>query len=279
MSAPPTLPGDLPETVARALAEDLGTGDLSACLVPTRQAEAIVVCREEAVLCGSAWFEQVFRQLAPDATCQWTASDGTVLHQGQQVCRLKGPATVLLSGERTALNFLQLLSGTATLTRRYVQAVAGTGVIILDTRKTVPGLRAAQKYAVACAGGHNHRAGLYDKVLMKENHISMLGGIEPAIRAAAAHHGQHYEIEVENLTQLQTALDNGATHVMLDNFTLQATRDAVRLNAGRAHLEVSGGITSPAVAARIAAAGVNSISVGVLTRGAPGIDFSMRLGN
>lgn len=277
MSTPPSPPGDLEESVARALDEDLGPGDISACLVPSQRAEAVVYCREEAVLCGSAWFAQVFRQLDAETSCQWLVNDGEALRPDQEVCRLQGTASALLSGERTALNFLQLLSGTATLTRRYAQAVAGSGAVILDTRKTLPGLRTAQKYAVMCGGGHNHRMGLYDKVLIKENHITLLGGIGPAALAAAAHHGSNYEVEVENLDQLQIALDVGAKHIMLDNFTLPEIQAAVRLNAGRAHLEASGGITSPEAAARIAATGVNSISIGALTCSVPSIDFAMYL--
>ena len=182
----------------------------------------------------------------------------------------------LLGGERTALNFLQMLSGTATLTRRYVKAVSGTKTIILDTRKTIPNLRSAQKYAVACAGGRNHRMGLYDKVLIKENHITLLGGVESAIRATEAYHGRHYEIEVENLEQLQQALGTTARHIMLDNFTLEDIHTAVRMNAGRACLEASGGIDLE-TAAQIAAIGVDYISVGALTRDVKGIDFSMHL--
>lgn len=278
MSTPPPPPSDLKETVARALDEDLGSGDLSTRLVPSRRAEAVVYCREEAVLCGSPWFMQVFRQLDAETSCQWLVNDGEALRPEQEICRLDGDATVLLSGERTALNFLQLLSGTATLTRRYVQAVTGSSAMILDTRKTLPGLRTAQKYAVVCGGGYNHRMGLYDKVLIKENHITLLGGVGHAVFTAAAHHGNNYEIEVENINQLQTALDAGAKHIMLDNFTLREIRAAVRLNAGRAHLEASGGITSPGTAARIATTGVNSISIGALTCRASSIDFAMYLG-
>ena len=272
----PSLPADLAATVERALHEDLGNGDLLAGLLPPEAVTATVICREDGVLCGTAWFEQVYRQLDADVQCQWRATEGTLLHGGQEVCRLHGAATAVLAGERTALNFMQLLSGTATLTRRYVEAVAGTAVLVLDTRKTIPGLRAAQKYAVVCAGGHNHRMGLYDKILLKENHLLVLGGVTAALQRVIARYGVDIATEVEDLAQLQQALAAGVRHVVLDNFDVEALRAAVQCNAGRACLEASGGIT-PERAARIAETGVDCISAGALTHSVCSVDFSMRL--
>lgn len=263
--------------VAAALAEDLGDGDKTADLIPAgRRAVATVVCREAAVLCGRPWFDEVFRRLDSRTTIEWRVEEGAPLISEQTVCRLEGEARVLLSGERTALNFLQILSGTATLTARYVEAAANPDVRLLDTRKTVPGLRMAQKYAVRCGGGHNHRLGLYDAVLIKENHIQAAGGVSHALHAAHKAHPQlEVEIEVEDLGQLQEALASGAERILLDNFELGQLTRAVEINGGRARLEASGGVDLSTIAA-IAATGVDDISVGALTKDVRAVDFSMR---
>lgn len=263
--------------VQLALAEDVGDGDRTAALLPAAvRAEAQVLCREAAVLCGSAWFAQVFRQLDPDVRLEWLHRDGDALQPGDLVCRLSGAARSLLTGERTALNFLQTLSGTATLAARYVAAVAGTRARILDTRKTLPGLRLAQKYAVSCGGAHNQRMGLYDAILIKENHIQAAGSVAAVLQQAAQlGQGLEVEIEVETLEQLREALDAGARRVLLDNFDLERLRAAVALTAGRARLEASGGVNLDTVAA-IAATGVDDISVGALTKDVRATDYSMR---
>jgi len=272
------LPDDIFETVRRALAEDIGAGDLTAGLIPaTTQAQAQVITREDAVLCGSAWFDEVFRQIDPSIRVAWRARDGEGISAGQTLCALDGPARGILTGERTALNFLQLLSATATRTRRYVEAIRGTRAAILDTRKTLPGLRRAQKYAVACGGGRNHRMGLYDAILIKENHIAAAGSITAALRAArvAAPAGAMVEIEVENLDQLREALAAGAEHLLLDNFRLDALLAAVKETRGRARLEASGGITLQNIRA-VADTGVDYVSVGELTKSIKAVDLSMR---
>jgi len=277
----PQLPADLATQVEAALREDLGSGDVTAALVPAAQrVRGSVVAREEAVLCGRAWVDETFRQLEPRVQLTWHASDGERVAAGQAIFAIAGPARPVLSGERTALNFLQLLSGTATMTRRFVDAVAGTGCRILDTRKTVPGLRTAQKYAVRCGGAHNHRMGLYDQVLIKENHIaaarSLTGAIEAARRSAA---GIGVEVEVETLGELQEALNARPDIILLDDFTLEDMRAAVALNraAGTAaKLEVSGSVSLEAVRA-IAETGVDYISVGAITKHVRAIDLSMRL--
>lgn len=271
------LPADLDETVARALAEDIGPGDVTAELVAAdRRAAASVVCREAAVLCGTPWLERVFARLDPRVVVTRRRNDGDLLQPGEAVCTLEGPARALLSGERVALNFLQTLSGTATLSRHYAEAVQGLGVRLLDTRKTVPGLRAMQKYAVACGGCHNHRQGLYDAVLIKENHIAVLGGVTAAVAAARSNYSDlGIEIEVETLEQLSEAIDAGADIVLLDNFPVDDLRRAVAMNAGRVLLEVSGGVTLETVY-DIARTGVDRISVGALTKDVRAIDFSMR---
>lgn len=260
-----------------ALAEDVGDGDRTAALLPAdAMATAHVLCRESAVLCGQAWFAQVFRQLEPKIQIEWLRRDGDRLAPDDIVCRMAGPARSLLTGERTALNFLQTLSGTATLTARYVDAVAGTRARILDTRKTLPGLRLAQKYAVTCGGGHNHRLGLYDAILIKENHIRAAGSVTAALqRAAQVANGLDVEIEVENLEQLGEALAGAARRVLLDNFDLDGLRAAVAETAGRARLEASGGVNLDSVTA-IAATGVDDISVGGLTKDVRATDYSMR---
>ena len=275
-----TLPADLLAQVQGALREDIGAGDISANLIPvTLPAHARVLCREAAVLCGASWFDQTFRQLDPGIQIHWHFPEGASVQANSIVCELSGPARVLLTGERTALNFLQLLSATATLTRRYVEAIAGTPCKILDTRKTIPGLRTAQKYAVCCGGGTNHRIGLYDMVLLKENHIAAAGSIRAALEAARAHAGRgRIEIEAENLDELRQALDARADIVLLDNFELALMRAAVALNRAHPHpalLESSGGVTLAGLRA-IAETGVDYISVGALTKNVTAIDLSMR---
>lgn len=279
------LPPDLADVVRRAIAEDLGPGDVTADLVPAATlADAAVITRDDAVLCGTAWFDEVFAQLDPAVSTTWQAADGDFVAAGTELCRLAGPARPLLSGERTALNFLQTLSGTATLARRYAAAVAGTGCRVLDTRKTLPGLRAAQKYAVACGGASNHRHGLYDAVLIKENHIIAAGGLLAALRAArAAHPGLTVEIEVESLAELEQALaaapDDAPDIVLLDNFVLESLRAAVALVRSRpdceTRLEASGNVSLETVGA-IAATGVDFVSAGELTKNVRATDLSMR---
>ena len=270
------VPPDIAGQVRQALHEDLGSGDLTAALVPEGTlSEARVLARESAVLCGRPWFDEVFHQLDPAIEVQWSADDGDLLVAGQQVCRLNGAARPLLSGERTALNFLQTLSGTASITARYVAAVAGTRAVVLDTRKTLPGLRLAQKYAVRCGGASNHRIGLYDAILIKENHIRAARSIAAALDAAASVAKRVLvEIEVEDLAQLDEALAAGATRVLLDNFDLKAMHEAVRRAAGKARLEASGGVNLETIGA-IAATGVDYISVGQLTKDVRATDYSM----
>jgi nicotinate-nucleotide pyrophosphorylase (carboxylating) len=274
MRPAPALPPDIASTVRRALSEDVGPGDLSAELLPAEQRSAAsVLCREAAVLCGTAWFDETFHQLDAAVEITWQCRDGDEVAADATVCRLKGRTRALLTGERTALNFLQLLSGTATATRRAVKLIEGTKTRLLDTRKTMPGLRTAQKYAVACGGGVNHRMGLYDTVLLKENHIRAAGGIERAIDAARKR-GRPVQVEVTSVRELEAALAAGARRVLLDNLDTAAIREAVRLNAGRAELEVSGGVV-PEQIPGIAATGVDYISMGTLTKHVRAIDFSM----
>lgn len=276
----PTLPhafliaGD----VSRALAEDVGTCDWTAQLIGAgRPGSATVICRESAVLCGQAWFEACFQQIDARVRIDWQAQEGESLSPGQTLCVLTGPARALLTGERSALNFLQTLSAVATQTRAYVEAVRGTRARILDTRKTLPGLRLAQKYAVTVGGGDNQRIGLFDGILIKENHIMAAGGIAAAMAAARAlaPEGVSLQIEVETLDELRVALDAGATLILLDNMDLATLREAVALAAGRATLEASGGVDLAAVAA-IAATGVDRISIGKLTKDVRAVDLSMR---
>lgn len=264
--------------VAAALAEDVGGGDLTAALVPAQaHGRAKVITRESAVLCGQPWFDAVFHALDPSLHITWQAMEGQQVHAGDTLCFLSGNARALLTGERPALNFLQTLSATATVTRRYVDAIAGLSSHILDTRKTLPGLRIAQKYAVGIGGGMNQRFGLYDGILIKENHILAAGGVREVMRSAQAMlpPGATLQIEVETLEQLSDALDAGATLILLDNFDLAAMRQAVKLTAGRAALEVSGGVDLDSVRA-IAETGVNRISIGGLTKHVKAIDLSMR---
>lgn len=264
--------------VAAALAEDVGSGDLTAHLIEAnRPSRGKVICREEAVLCGRAWFDACFETLDPSATIRWHFADGDRVTQGQTLCEIHAETRALLTAERCALNFLQLLSGTATITRRFVDAVAGTHARIVDTRKTLPGLRLAQKYAVKMGGGTNHRIGLYDAVLIKENHIIAAGGVQPALKAAQAQApgAKFIQIEVETLEELTEALDAGATMILLDNMDLDTMHTAVKLNAGRAQLEASGGVSLKRVRA-IAETGVDRISIGSLTKDVQAVDLSLR---
>ena len=264
--------------VARALQEDVGPADLTAALVPPgRRITARVLVREPAVLCGQPWAEAVIRHCDPSAELRWQVAEGQTCQADQVVLEVQGEARALLTAERTALNFLQLLSAVATRTAEHVAAVQGTRARIVDTRKTLPGLRLAQKYAVRTGGGLNHRIGLYDAVLIKENHIAAAGGIRPVLAAAqaVAAQAQFIEIEVETLAQLQEALDAGARMVLLDNMDLPTLHEAVRLNAGRAVLEISGGVTLERLA-ELAATGVDRISIGGLTKDVKATDFSMR---
>ncbi|MBP9219149.1 MAG: carboxylating nicotinate-nucleotide diphosphorylase [Sterolibacterium sp.] len=272
------LAAEIERNVLAALAEDIGSGDLTALLSPASQkSRGIVVVREETVLCGRAWFDACFKRLDPAANILWQAAEGEVIRAGQTLCEIQAQTRALLTAERSALNFLQLLSGTATKTRRYVQAVEGSDCKIVDTRKTLPGLRLAQKYAVKTGGGHNHRLGLYDGILIKENHIMAAGGVIAALRHARqlAHEGVFVQIEVESIAQLVEALDCGVRMVLLDNMSLEQMREAVVINAGRAELEVSGGVTLEQVRS-IAETGVHRISIGALTKDVAAIDLSLR---
>jgi nicotinate-nucleotide pyrophosphorylase (carboxylating) len=264
---------------ARALAEDVGSGDLTAGLVdPARRARARVLAREAAVICGVPWVEAALRQVDPDVQIHWLVVEGRPALADQVVLEVEGSARGLLTAERTALNFLQLLTGVATKTATYVEAVRGTRAQIVDTRKTLPGLRLAQKYAVRIGGGTNHRIGLYDAVLIKENHIAAAGGVTQVLAAAARVTAQaaFVEIEVETLAQLEEALAAGAKMILLDNMDLPTLREAVRINDARAILEISGGVTLQSVRA-LAETGVDRISIGALTKDVKAADFSMRL--
>ncbi|MBS1171039.1 MAG: nadC [Burkholderiaceae bacterium] len=272
------LAAALEANVAAALAEDIGSGDVTGRLVPgDKEVKACVIVREQAVLCGAPWFEAVMKQVDPRLTLDWRYAEGDDLQAKMQLCWITGPARSLLTAERTALNFLQMMSGVATATRKFVQLVVGTKAEILDTRKTLPGLRLAQKYAVRVGGGANQRMALYDGILIKENHIAAAGGITAALQTAQAlNAGVPVQIEVESLAQLQEALDGGAKLVMLDNFRLEDIRAAVKLNAGRAVLEVSGGVNFYSVRS-IAETGVDRISVGALTKDLHATDYSLRI--
>jgi len=264
--------------VARALSEDVGSGDLTAALVPSdRVSQARIVVRETAVLCGQAWVEAAVLACDPQAKLRWHAQEGQWCEPGQVVFEVEGAAPALLSAERTALNFLQLLSGVATQTARYVQAVSGTRAAIVDTRKTLPGLRLAQKYAVGVSDGVNHRMGLYDAVLIKENHIAAAGGIAQVLARVRemAPQASFVEIEVETLEQLHEALSHGANMVLLDNMPVAQLQEAVALNAGRAVLEISGGVNFDTVQ-QLAQTGVDRISIGALTKDVKAVDYSMR---
>jgi nicotinate-nucleotide pyrophosphorylase (carboxylating) len=264
-------------TVRRALAEDVGSGDVTAALIPEdARATARVVCREAAVLCGCAWFDAVFAELDERIQIKWNLRDGDRVQSDQVLCALTGPARALLTGERAALNLLQTLSGTATRAARYAAAVEGLPVRVLDTRKTQPGLRMEQKYAVRTGGCHNHRIGLYDGILIKENHIAAAGSIAAAVAAARALDTRlPVEVEVEDLDQLREGIEAGADILLLDNFTLDLLRAAVALNAGRARLEASGGVTLENIRS-IAETGVDYVSTGALTKDVKAVDLSMR---
>lgn len=269
---------EIQRNVATALAEDIGTGDLTALLsAPGQIARGSVIARENAVLCGYAWFEACFHALDQHASVVWQAQDGESIAAGQTLCEISADTRTLLTAERTALNFLQLLSGTATVTRRHVEAISGTAAKIVDTRKTLPGLRLAQKYAVRIGGGVNHRLGLYDGVLIKENHIIAAGGVTAAIEAAQriAPSNVFVQVEVETLAQLEEALAAGATMVLLDNMDLDQMREAVRLAGSVAELEASGGVDIARVR-QIAETGVHRISIGALTKNVRAVDLSLR---
>ena len=277
----PDVPPDLEEQVARALVEDVGAGDLTAALVPReRVGRATVITREAAVICGQPWVNAVFRQIDPAVQVQWEVAEGASVTPDQLLLRLSGPARALLTGERTALNFLQTLSGTATTTRRYVELLSGLHCRILDTRKTIPGLRRAQKYAVRCGGGSNHRMGLYDGILVKENHIMAAGSIAAAVDAARAQGAKvPVEVEVETLDELRQALDAGADMALLDEFSLDDMRAAVAMNRshprGPMKLEASGSVSIETLRS-IAETGVDFVSIGSLTKHVRAVDLSMR---
>jgi len=264
--------------VAQSLAEDIAGGDITAELIDADvQASGRIVTREDGILCGTAFALEAFQQIDTSCRVEWAAQDGEAITADSLICTLSGPARALLTAERTALNFLQLLSGTATTAGQYASRVAHTGVKLLDTRKTVPGLRLAQKYAVTCGGCYNHRIGLFDAFLIKENHISATGGIAEAVATARdVAPDKPVEIEVENEVELDQALTAGADRIMLDNFTLEALRDAVAHTAGRAELEASGNVTDETLVA-IAATGVDFISIGALTKHVKALDLSMRI--
>jgi len=278
---PPTLPNDIGTVVAQAIAEDLGSGDLTAALIDARTpGTARVLAREAATLCGTAWFDETFRQIDRDVTVSWRARDGERVAADTIVCELRGPARSLVTGERTALNFLQTLSGTATATRACADLLLGMHTRVLDTRKTLPGLRQAQKYAVRCGGGTNHRLGLFDAVLIKENHIAAVGSLPEAVRVARRN-SPHVmiEVEVETLAQLAEALETDADRIMLDDFSLDAMREAVQLRNAhggkRQTLEASGSVSTETLRA-VAATGVDFISIGAITKHVRAVDFSMR---
>lgn len=264
--------------IVAALEEDVGTGDVTGKLVPEQEiVSAHVIVREAAVLCGAPWFEAVMKQLDARIKIVWNYAEGDLMKANSEVCAIEAPARALLTAERAALNFLQLLSGVATATREYVELIAGTKAAILDTRKTLPGLRLAQKYAVRVGGGKNQRLALYDGILIKENHIAAAGGVKAAMQAALAlNAGVTIQIEVEDLQQLQDALAAGAQSVLLDNFSLQMMRDAVALTNARAVLEASGGVNRDSVRA-IAETGVDRISIGGLTKDVRATDYSLRI--
>ena len=266
------------ENVKAAFKEDLGRGDLTAKLIPVNaRAKATVITREAAVLCGTQWFEACFQKLDPKVKIRWTAKDGDTIQAGQALCEITGKARAMLTAERPALNFLQMLSATATLTRRYTEAIKGARAAIMDTRKTLPGLRIAQKYAVKVGGGKNQRIGLFDSILIKDNHILAAGGVTQALQQAKklAKPGVSIQIEVENLQELKEALNAGAELILLDNFNLEQLREAVRITGKRAVLEASGGVNLDNVRA-IAETGVDRISIGSLTKDVKAIDLSMR---
>jgi nicotinate-nucleotide pyrophosphorylase (carboxylating) len=274
----PALAAAFESNIRTALLEDVGSGDLTGKLVPEHDlVDAQVIVREQAILCGAPWFEGVMIEVDPRIRIDWHYAEGDTMRADSKVCSIKAPARALLTAERAALNFLQLLSAVASAAHRYAEVIKGTGAAILDTRKTLPGLRLAQKYAVRVGGGRNQRLALYDGILIKENHIAAAGGITPAMRAAQAlNAGVTIQIEVETLEQLDEALDAGAVSILLDNFTLEAMREAVSITNGRALLEASGGINMETVRA-IAETGVDRISIGSLTKDVTATDYSLRI--
>jgi len=281
MARTPDLASVIQQNVEMALAEDVGSGDLTAQLIPAAQtAAAQVISREAAILCGVPWFDACFKALDSGIQIRWLAQEGDAIAANQILCEIRGSARAMLTAERPALNFLQTLSATASITHQYVQTIGGTKAVIMDTRKTLPGLRLAQKYAVKCGGGENQRSGLYDGVLIKENHILAAGGVRQALELAHAIAPVEVpvQIEVENLAQLEEALEAGARLILLDNFTLKRLREAVGINAGRAKLEASGGIMLQNVRA-VAETGVDRISIGSLTKDIKAVDLSMRFLN
>ncbi len=277
------LPFDIERTVRQALEEDLGgqvdaERDITAALIPADVKHvATIITREKGIFCGQAWADEVFKQLGQQVLIEWHVEDGDVVVENQTLCTLSGPARALLTGERTAMNFIQTLSGCATITHEYAQLIAHTECKLLDTRKTIPGLRNAQKYAVKCGGGVNHRIGVFDAFLIKENHIIACGGIQQAIETAKRNHADKYvEVETESLQELTEAIEAGADIIMLDNFTTEMMKEAVKINAGRAALENSGNITK-ATLVEYAETGVDYISVGALTKHLKALDLSMRI--
>lgn len=270
------LPNHIKETIRIALAEDLGDGDITSELIPaSKTIEAIVLSREEAVVCGVDWVNEVFAQIDSNVSIDWSVEEGMLVNAGTELLKLRGSARSILSGERTALNFLQTLSGTASQTRYFIDLLAETSVTLLDTRKTLPGLRSAQKYAVKIGGGTNHRLGLFDAFLIKENHIDACGGIPKAIAAARAlHPDKIVEIEVQNLPEFMQAIEAEPDIIMLDNFSIDSMKEAVVLNQGRCKLEASGGIQQDQLV-NIAKTGVNYISIGGLTKNCQAIDLTM----
>jgi len=277
------LQHDIQVAVKIALDEDLGNqaykiGDITANLIPEdNQAQATIISRDDAIFCGKAWADEVFLQLGNQVNIDWLVNDGDAISANQVLCELSGPTRILLTGERSALNFIQMLSGTATATKKYVDLIAHTNTKLLDTRKTIPGQRNAQKYAVTCGGGANHRIGLFDAYLIKENHIMGCGGINQAInKARELHPDKKVEVEVESINELSLALNGGADIIMLDNFTIDMMNQAVSLNKSQAKLEVSGNVTSNTIAT-FAETGIDYISVGALTKHIQAVDLSMRL--
>lgn len=278
MTLPLPPPHVIDEDVRRALAEDVGDGDVTAALLPDQSDQAYLLCKENGVLAGRSWFEAAHRAVDPDVRIQWQAEDGDRIQAGRVLAILHGRSRALVTAERTSLNFLQTLSGTATATARFVDAVEGTGTRILDTRKTLPGLRLAQKYAVRCGGGHNHRIGLFDAVMLKENHVRAAGSISAAIASARqAQPSLPLIVEVESLDQLRETLEASCDRILIDDFTAEMRREAVRIAAGRIPLEVSGGVDLSSVRT-IAEDGVDFISIGGLTKHVHAIDLSMKLG-
>ncbi len=271
------IPSNIPQSVRISLEEDIGSGDVTADLIPLDEvSKATIICRDHAVLAGTAWLDEAFRQIDDSVIVQWYFKDGDVIEPGAVLCRVQGASRSLLSGERVGLNFLQLLSATATITHTYVEAVKGTKAKVLDTRKTIPGLRQAQKYAVLCGGGENHRIGLYDRVLIKENHIMAAGSISLAVEQAKLLHADlKIEVETENLDEFKEASTANADIIMLDNFTLDDMKKAVEINAGKIMLEASGGVRLDTVK-QIAETGVDYISVGEITKDIKAVDLSMR---